>query len=233
MKYALVTGGSRGIGRAIAIELSRKGIPVIINYKGRTGYLSSNKNVFLNILKSSTFLSANTLVKYYRDSKLLIVHLENIYGNAISRAYINITINGKTYSKRTNATGDANLTINLGVGNYTVNLYYPGSKGYLSSSSQVKVTVLPVPVVIQSLGADIAINGTYSVKVFDENDNPVNSMCLAFKIRNRTYYRYTNSEGIASLILNLKEGNYNMDIRPANGNYEGDNLIETVFVKPV
>lgn len=209
------------------------GYPIIINYKGRTGYLSSNKIIFLNILKSSTFLSSNSLVKYYRDSKLLIAHLESMNHKAISRAYINITINGKTYSRRTNETGDANLTINLGVGNYTVDLYYSGSKGYLSSTAKVNVTVRPIPIVIQSLGADIVTNGTYSVKVFDENGNPVNNVCLVFNIRNRTYYRYTNSDGIASLILNLKEGNYNMDIRPANGNYEGDNLVETVFVKPV
>jgi 3-oxoacyl-[acyl-carrier protein] reductase len=32
MNYALVTGGSRGIGRAISIELSKQGYPVIINY---------------------------------------------------------------------------------------------------------------------------------------------------------------------------------------------------------
>lgn len=32
MKYALVTGGSRGIGRAICCELSGMGFPVIINY---------------------------------------------------------------------------------------------------------------------------------------------------------------------------------------------------------
>ena len=32
MKYALVTGGSRGIGRAIAIRLARNGYHVIINY---------------------------------------------------------------------------------------------------------------------------------------------------------------------------------------------------------
>ena len=33
MKYALVTGGSRGIGRAVCLKLSQMGIPVIINFQ--------------------------------------------------------------------------------------------------------------------------------------------------------------------------------------------------------
>ena len=33
MKYALVTGGSRGIGRAICLKLAAMGHPVIINYQ--------------------------------------------------------------------------------------------------------------------------------------------------------------------------------------------------------
>jgi len=32
MKYALVTGGSRGIGKAVAQELARQGLPVVLNY---------------------------------------------------------------------------------------------------------------------------------------------------------------------------------------------------------
>lgn len=33
MKYALVTGGSRGLGRAVCIKLSQMGIPVLVNYQ--------------------------------------------------------------------------------------------------------------------------------------------------------------------------------------------------------
>ncbi|MBE6209957.1 MAG: 3-oxoacyl-ACP reductase FabG [Rikenellaceae bacterium] len=33
MKYALVTGGSRGLGRAVCYKLAQMGIPVIVNYQ--------------------------------------------------------------------------------------------------------------------------------------------------------------------------------------------------------
>jgi len=36
MKYALVTGGSRGIGKAVAIALAKDGYHVIINYRSNT-----------------------------------------------------------------------------------------------------------------------------------------------------------------------------------------------------
>lgn len=36
MKYALVTGGSRGIGRAVSVKLAQMGYRVIINYVSRT-----------------------------------------------------------------------------------------------------------------------------------------------------------------------------------------------------
>lgn len=44
MKYALVTGGSRGIGRAIAIRLAQTGLPVVINYVSNEAAAAEMKN---------------------------------------------------------------------------------------------------------------------------------------------------------------------------------------------
>ncbi len=45
MKYALVTGASRGLGRAIAIKLAGNGIPVIINYQSNEAAAEEVKGI--------------------------------------------------------------------------------------------------------------------------------------------------------------------------------------------
>ena len=57
MKYALVTGGSRGIGRAICIKLAEQGYNILINYKSneteanKTAEIVRQKNVQAELLK--------------------------------------------------------------------------------------------------------------------------------------------------------------------------------------
>lgn len=57
MKYALVTGGSRGIGRAISIKLAEQGFHILINFKSneaeanKTAELVRQKNVAGELLK--------------------------------------------------------------------------------------------------------------------------------------------------------------------------------------
>lgn len=43
-KYALITGASRGIGRACAIELAKQGLNIIINYCSRDDLAEDVKN---------------------------------------------------------------------------------------------------------------------------------------------------------------------------------------------
>ncbi|MBL0741272.1 3-oxoacyl-ACP reductase FabG [Chryseolinea lacunae] len=57
MKYALVTGGSRGIGRAVCVKLAEAGFHILINYKSndaeaeKTAALVREKNVTAELMK--------------------------------------------------------------------------------------------------------------------------------------------------------------------------------------
>lgn len=45
MKYALVTGGSRGLGKAVCIKLAGMGYPVLINYKSNSEAAQETKRL--------------------------------------------------------------------------------------------------------------------------------------------------------------------------------------------
>jgi 3-oxoacyl-[acyl-carrier protein] reductase len=48
MNYALVTGGSRGIGKCICIELAKQGYPVIINYNSNDEAANKTRQIIEN-----------------------------------------------------------------------------------------------------------------------------------------------------------------------------------------
>lgn len=45
MKYALVTGGSRGLGRAVCVKLAQMGYPIIINYQSNQTAAEETKSM--------------------------------------------------------------------------------------------------------------------------------------------------------------------------------------------
>ena len=45
MKYALVTGGSRGLGRAVCLKLAAQGWPVVINYQSNAAAAEETKRL--------------------------------------------------------------------------------------------------------------------------------------------------------------------------------------------
>ncbi len=47
MKYALVTGGSRGIGRAICVKLAEMGYHILINFQSNTGEAEKTRELVL------------------------------------------------------------------------------------------------------------------------------------------------------------------------------------------
>ena len=56
-KVALVTGGSRGIGRAISIELARRGANVVLSYAGNEAAAAQTVKAF-GKKRASTWVTA-------------------------------------------------------------------------------------------------------------------------------------------------------------------------------
>ena len=65
MKYALVTGASRGIGKAVAIRLARMGYPVLINYL-------RNSDAAQNVVDEITNDGGRAELLPLRNGKMLI-----------------------------------------------------------------------------------------------------------------------------------------------------------------
>ncbi len=87
MIYALVTGGSRGIGKAICLEIAEMGIPVLINYRsndaaaGKTLEEVQEKGGKAELMKFDV-----------KDSQQIKGHLDR-WQNDHSEDYIGILIN--------------------------------------------------------------------------------------------------------------------------------------------
>lgn len=84
MKYALVTGGSRGIGRAVCLKLAEQGYNLLINYKSneaeanKTAGLVREKNVQAELLKfdvSNKSEVDNTLGSWIENNKEKVIEV--------------------------------------------------------------------------------------------------------------------------------------------------------------
>ena len=70
MKYALVTGGSRGLGRAVCLKLAQMGVPVIINYQSNMAAANEVKELVEAAGVSAELLPFNVSAKEEVDAAL-------------------------------------------------------------------------------------------------------------------------------------------------------------------
>lgn len=71
MKYALVTGGSRGLGKAVCLKVAKMGIPVLINYQSNEAAAQEVKALVEAEGVSAELLRFDVRVKEEVDAALL------------------------------------------------------------------------------------------------------------------------------------------------------------------
>ncbi|WP_407414948.1 peptidoglycan-binding protein, partial [Methanobrevibacter sp.] len=103
-------------------------------------YRNQNKDITVKIQKIKTSLSANNLVKYYKDSKKLTIKFLDNNKKPVASKKIKLTIAGENYYSTTNSKGIVTFAINK-VGNYNAKITFAGDSKYQKSQANVKVSV--------------------------------------------------------------------------------------------
>ncbi|WP_295611989.1 Ig-like domain-containing protein [uncultured Methanobrevibacter sp.] len=148
-------------------------------------------------------LSGNDVKAYSETDFPYNVKLTDHNGKAIKNAEIIFTVNGKTYTNKTDVNGKAIINLNLKTGTYTI------TARYRNTTTTNTLTIIEDYILS---GNDIKAyeddNFQYKVNLTDHNGKAIKNAEITFKVGEKTYSSKTNSQGQATITLNLNEGNY-------------------------
>ena len=170
------------------------------NYTIKTTY---NNNTVENTITVLPTLIADNLVKYFKNESQFFISLIDGQSKSVPGVNITMNINGVFYNRTTNENGTAKLNINLLPGDYILTAIDPLTGLQMSYN----ITVLPT-LNATDLEMKYKDGSTFNVSVLDGKENPLAEVGVTFNINGVFYTRYTDSNGIAKLNINLMAGEY-------------------------
>lgn len=185
----------------MSLNLDSKNYTVVTTFNGTSKYFGTSANNTVSIL--STLLSKD-IVKYYRNGTQFYATVLDFKGNPLANTTVMFNINGVFYNKTTDENGTAKLNIWLRPGKYIITIFN------LVTGEQAgnNVTVLSKIVENYDLVKYYKNASKFSVKILDSQGYPVEGTIVTFNINGVFYYKETDSNGIASLAINLRPGKY-------------------------
>ena len=195
---------------------------------GVANLLTSDNNMLngsngSSIIDVSKTITAKDITKYYKGSTQYSATFLDAYGNPLAYTDVIITVNGVSYTKKTNANGVASLAINLKPGTYKVVAVNPATGYSLTRNFKILSTITANDI------SKVYTDGRkFTAKFYKSNGKPLAKKTVKFKIKGKIYKVKTNSKGVAKLSLkNLKKGTYKII------SYNKDGLTKTNKVKVV
>lgn len=160
-----------------------------------------------NITHEKTQITVSANEVYYNGN--YTVTLKDKQGNVVGDKDIFLTVNGKTYKKRTNAQGIATFNIPL-VGAFKANINFIGDDDYVKSSIDKTITFKST--IIRDLNNKFALNSKYTATLLDFKGKPLVNTQVTLQLNGKSYNLKTNDKGEVSLSIDLNPGNYAVKI---------------------
>ena len=174
------------------------------------------KNAPTPVVKTATKIIASSVKKVYNVNKKFTATLKDANNKAISDVKVTITLNGKTYTRTTNAKGQAILNLpNLAPKTYKVSVKFAGDSQYKASSLNTAKVVVKKATPKMTAKKKSTFKAKTKVKkltvTLKTNKGKVmKKVKLTLKINKKTYKATTNKKGKAIFKITklTKKGTY-------------------------
>ena len=167
-------------------------------------------------------IQAPDVEKYYNGTERFVVTVTNFQGNPVVNQSVNITINGRTYTKNTDENGTASIALGLNSGVYNVTTAIDNNT-FVESVVTILSTVNGTDVV-KMYG-----NATQYYATFLDSDGKylADGTTVKFNINGVMYERkVSGNKGLAKLNINLPAGEYVITaMNPVTGEKAANNII--------
>ena len=185
---------------SMGLNLDSKVYTATVSYNESEVYSKISKNVTVTI--NPTVISED-LVKMYQNDTRFYVKFTDSTGKALTKTTVKFNIHGVFYTKKTDKDGVADLGIMLRPGEYILTAYNPVTgeeKGF-------NITVKSL--IVQSDLTKYYLNASkFQATIYDKNGSLAVGKNVTFNINGVFYTKTTDSNGVVSLAINLRPGEY-------------------------
>ncbi len=202
VSYVATTDG-KGIA-SLNLTLNPGKYSALAYFAGDDVYEASNN--LTSTLEVLSTIKASDITKYYKGSTQYTATFYDSNGKVLANRDVTITLNGKSYTKRTNAKGVASLPVDLNPGTYKVVSTNPVNGYKLTTTFKILPTISA-----SSIKKVVGDNNykKFTAKFYKSSGKPVAKKYVRFVLDGKTYKVKTNSKGVAKLsIKNLKKGTH-------------------------
>lgn len=191
-------------------------------------------NTFTVNVGVKTGIECGDVVTYYGSGENLIVMLKDTKNNTLKGMEISIILDGSNHTLTTDDNGQAALSIDLPVGNYSAKILFSGCEGYLSSSECAEIIINKIATMI--IASDIItvynVDKDLLITLMDEANNAVNGGNVVINLNGEEYNESTDANGQVRVSVGLPVGEYTANITFVGGDiYKSSNLTSKVTVK--